>query len=131
MTTTPDPQTVRAIMRTAAYLVANTTRKQYIVDAAMDAHGVTADDAQADEIRAHVAAAIEEALARLPVPDEQPQDAQPERDGDGDVRAVAALLIEDEADLEAHWDAVRAIRDRFAERIAALDAREAKAGDER
>ena len=46
---------------------------------------------------------------------------------DDDVRAVAALLIEDEADLEAHWAAVRAIRDRFADRIAELDARDTKA----
>ena len=67
------------------------------------------------------------ALKPLTQPDEQPQDAQPERDCD--VRAVAALLAAqaDGASMAECKHAFGDLRARFADRIAELDAREAKA----
>lgn len=67
-----------------------------------------------------------EATTALPRPDEQPQDER-----DGDVRAVAALLAAQAAgaSMAECKHAFGDLRARFADRIAELDAREAKGGE--
>lgn len=65
-----------------------------------------------------------------PDPWKKPEDEQPQDERDGDVRAVARLKAADRVDFSrdhiAEWMAAsEALFDRFADRIAALDARDA------
>lgn len=82
------------------------------------------------DLRAVLARLAElEAHPWIVVEAEQPQD-------DGDVRAVAALLKLGDTSFRGNWltdydDARSELESRFAARIAALDARDAKAGEQR
>ena len=75
-----------------------------------------------------------EEIMRLRARVRELEGAQDERDGD--VRAVAALLRLGDISLHGGWltrweDAKAELESRFADRIAALEARDAKAGEQR
>lgn len=137
MSTQPDPQLVREIARKAALLAA---RRVDDVDTAIDRSGAIGDRPEAGpelaawrQARGALYSAVRAQVSRAQVvvswPDEQAQDER-----DDDVRAVdhAIWLIDALWAGDARGDDVASVRaeltDRFADRIAALDARTTDGG---
>lgn len=122
MTTTPRPKTVREIAREAVRQAVQRGRDA-VVDLAVAEYWPEAVNPEFLRHRDVVAAEYDRLADALEWPDEQPQD-------DGDVRAVAAYLgasHEDAAPTDPHPRTV--LRAHFADRIAALEARDAKGGE--
>lgn len=130
--TDPDPKTVREI---AAEVIgaAIEDRSSDALNCILEERGLIISAWSSGYTPWHgaVAKAVNEAVTSWP--DEQPQDEQPQDERDGDVRAVAALLKLGDVSFRGNWltdysDAWSELESRFANRIAALDARDANGG---
>lgn len=131
--TAPDPQTVREIARQAirSLIAEQPSAKRYPprshIELAMFEHGIDHADLNAwPEVYGAVLTAVGSAQITVSWPDEQPQDER-----DGDVRAVAALLVAADHVATAPNELASALgrlEARFGSRVRALEARDAKGG---